>query len=321
MRGGGQEQPVLAPFGQRPRRDRAVAVHRVAAEPGDAGRARGRDMVRLVHDEDVEGVPPRRARLPDVGEHVSQQPLGAQRRQPRHGHDDAREQPERVGVQPVAASHAGHQLAVDDLEFQAELLPHLVLPLQRQARRADDDHRPGAVPQQQFLEDQARLDGLAEAHVVSEQQVRPRGLQRAPQRLELVGLDVRPAAERRLEGVAVRRGDRAPADGVHEGGERVRVVEAVRADRLRQALVGGYGVPDLELPHHREFLAQPVLFERLQLHHMGEAGLAFVGGAARQALGAHVGDGPGGAADVDDLALLRQGRHERLRGRSRRSVR
>ena len=124
--------------------------------------------------------------------------------------------------------------------------------------------RPGAVPQQQLLDDQARLDRLAEAHVVGEQQVRPRGLQGAAQRLELVGLDVRAAAERRLEGVAVRRGDRAPAHGVHEGGERVRVVEAVRADRLRQALVRGDGVADLELPHDREFLAQAVLFQGLQ---------------------------------------------------------
>ena len=113
--------------------------------------------------------------------------------------DHPREQPERVGVQPVAAPHLGHQLAVDDLEFQAELLPHLVLPLQRQARRAHDDHRPGAVPQQQLLDDQAGLDRLAQAHVVGQQQVGPRGLQGAAQRLELVGLDVRAAAERRLE--------------------------------------------------------------------------------------------------------------------------
>jgi hypothetical protein len=51
------------------------------------------------------------------------------------------------------------------------------------------------VPQQQLLHDQAGLDGLAEADVVGEQQVRPRGLQGAAQRLQLVGLDVRAAAE------------------------------------------------------------------------------------------------------------------------------
>ena len=59
----------------------------------------------------------------------------------------------------------------------------------------------GTVPQQQLLDDQAGLDRLAQADVVGEQQVGPRGLQRAAQRLELVGLDVRAAAERRLVGV------------------------------------------------------------------------------------------------------------------------
>ena len=66
--------------------------------------------------------------------------------------------------------------------------------------------------------------------------------------------------------------------------------------------------------------AEPVLLEGLQLDDVGEAGLAFVGRAARQALRAHVGDGPGGAADVDDLAPLRQRRHERRGARRAASV-
>ena len=117
------------------------------------------------------------------------------------------------------------------------------------------------MPQQQLLHDQAGLDGLAEAHVVGEQQVRPRGLQGAAQRLQLVGLDVRAAAERGLERVPVRRRDRAPADGIHERGERVRVVEPVRADRLGQALVRGDGLAHLQLPDDRELLAEAVLLQ------------------------------------------------------------
>ena len=170
---------------------------------------------------------------------------------------------------------------------------------------------PGAVPQQQLLDDQAGLDGLAQAHVVGEQQVRPRGLQGAAQRLELVGLDVRAAAERRLERVPVRRRDRAPPHGVDERGERVRVVEAVGADRLGQALVRGDGLAHLQLPDDRELLAEAVLVERLQPDDVGEARLGLVGGAAGQALGPHVGDGPGRAPDVDDLSLLREGRNVR----------
>ncbi len=167
------------------------------------------------------------------------------------------------------------------------------------------------MPQQQLLDDQAGLDGLAEADVIGEQQVRPRGLQGAAQRLKLVGLDVRAAAERGLEGVPVRRGDRAPADGVDEGGERVRVVEAIGADRLGKALVRGDGLADLKLPDDRELLAEPVLFKGLQPDHVGEARFSLVGRAAGQALGSHIGDGPGGAPDIDDLSLLREGRNVR----------
>ena len=52
---------MLALLRERPRRDRAVAVDRVAAAAGDADGLDGRDVVSLVHDEDVEGEPPRRA--------------------------------------------------------------------------------------------------------------------------------------------------------------------------------------------------------------------------------------------------------------------
>ncbi len=64
VRGGGQEQPVLALLRERPGGDRPLAVDRVAAEPGGGGRARGRDVVRLVHDEHVERVPARGSSCP-----------------------------------------------------------------------------------------------------------------------------------------------------------------------------------------------------------------------------------------------------------------
>jgi hypothetical protein len=81
--------------------------------------------------------------------------------------------------------------------------------------------------------------------------------QSTPEWFQLVSLDVRAAAERRLERVPVRRGDRAPADGVDKGGRRIRVVEAIGADRPGKAL------------------------------------------------GTHIGHGPGGAPDADDLPLFR----------------
>ncbi|WP_308117055.1 hypothetical protein, partial [Streptomyces guryensis] len=51
---------------------------------------------------------------------------------------------------------------------------------------------------------QADLDGLAETHVVGEQQVRPGRLQCPVQWLQLVCLGVRAATERGLVGVGVR---------------------------------------------------------------------------------------------------------------------
>ena len=48
----------------------------------------------------------------------------------------------------------------------SEPIVHFGLPLQTQARRADDQHGPRAVTQQQFLDDEACLNRLAEPHVV-----------------------------------------------------------------------------------------------------------------------------------------------------------
>ena len=110
---------------------------------------------------------------------------------------------------------------------QAELVPHLVAPLQRQAGRADDQHRPGPVPQHQLLHDQAGLDRLAQPDVVGDQQVGPRHGQRPDHRVELIVLDLDTGAERRLQHGLVRRGDRAPAHRVQEGVQLGRVVEAV----------------------------------------------------------------------------------------------
>ena len=202
VRGRGQEQPVLTSLGQLPRRDRALAVHGVAAAAdrravGLAGATWCASSTTSTSNAN------RRALLScptwpytsrssrwarSVGSHAI---VTITRGNSRNG----------LAFRPWLRRTCGHQLAVDDHEVEAELLAHLVLPLQRQARRADDDHRAGPVPQQQLLDDQPGLDGLAEADVVGQQQVRPRGLQGPAQRLELVGLDVRAAAERRLVGV------------------------------------------------------------------------------------------------------------------------
>ena len=65
------------------------------------------------------------------------------------------------------------------MKVQTEFVVHLVLPLQGEAGRADDDDSARAVTKQEFLDDHACLDGLTEADVVGEEQVGTGRAQRA----------------------------------------------------------------------------------------------------------------------------------------------
>ena len=223
-------------------------------------------------------------------------------------------QPQRVGGQAVGAPVGGHARGVHDDEVQAELLAHLVAPLQGQARRAHDDDRAGPVAQEELLDDQARLDGLAQADVVGQQQIGARGRERPAQRLELVGLQGGARAEGGLEGLGVGRGDGAPAHGVDEGTQGVGVVEVVGGDGLRQAPVRDHRVTDLKFPDDAQFLAHAVLVEGLEGDDVLEEGAAVVGRAAGQTLGLDLGDGPDGAPDLDDLTRLGRRRGTRCCG-------
>lgn len=133
----------------------------------------------FIDDEYVEGEPLAQLGVLGLGVDVAQQALAAHLRQPCHGHDHPWVQLEGVGVQAVGAAYLGHQFAVDNDELQAELVPHLVLPFQRQAWRAHDHCGAGTMPQEQFLHDQACLNGFAQSDVIGQQEVRPRAGQRA----------------------------------------------------------------------------------------------------------------------------------------------
>ena len=96
-----------------------------------------------------------------------------------------------------------------------ELLPHLVAPLKAQRGRRQDQHALDAPPQQEFAQDQAGLDRLAEADVVGDQQVDARHAQCLEQRHELEVLDLHGAVEgardRQRGRAARRRRDRGTA--------------------------------------------------------------------------------------------------------------
>jgi hypothetical protein len=163
----------------------------------------------------------------------------------------------------VAAPELVELGGVDDREMQAELLRHLVLPLQHQARRADYHDPLGPVPEQEFQRDQARLDRLAQAHVVGQQQVHARGLDGTGDRFQLVRLDDHTGTQRRLQGVHLGGGHRGPADRVEEGRQSLRRVEACFCN-LRQRSPGQDAAAGLDLPDHRERVAVPAVFDALQ---------------------------------------------------------
>jgi hypothetical protein len=124
--------------------------------------ARGRDVVGLVDDQEVEaarerGLPLGWQRLAEE----AQRPLALE--EVDRG-DEPREVRPRVHVEPALGGAARFMsLAVDDAELEAELVAHLVAPLELEPRGADHEHAARAVAQDELLDDEAGLDGLAEA--------------------------------------------------------------------------------------------------------------------------------------------------------------
>ncbi len=296
VRSGGQEQPVLAVGGELADDLGAQRVHGVLA-PG-----RGRTGVHLVHDQQVEG--PRITR--DRRQHVAQQPSRPVTLEPIDTHDQPREVRPRVGVEAAGPAQLLQQRAVDDPELHAELVAHLVAPLQGQPRRADDQHRSGPMAKHELLHDQPRLDRLAQADVVGDEEVGTGHRQRPHDWVELILLDLDAGAEGRLQHGRVRRGDRAPPHGVEEGVEVAGRVETARGIRQCMPLVGGGA--RLQLPHNTEPLVTGVVLNAHQAHYMGclssEVGISR---ASHTAL-ADVGHHPRAVPDGHHLANGRQRR-------------
>ena len=89
-------------------------------------------------------------------------------------------------VHPQPAAQALGSLAVHHLELQRELLPQLFPPLPAQRGWREDEDALDTAPEQELREDQPRLDGLAEADVVGDEQADSRHAQRLQERHELV---------------------------------------------------------------------------------------------------------------------------------------
>ena len=292
VRGRREEKPVFAVRRQGTDRLGAERVGRVLA-----ARLRGA-RVHLVHDEQIEG-----ARvLGHRGEDLAEQPHRAVPLEPVHADDQQRVVRPWVGVQAAGPAQLLEQGGVDDAEVEAELVAHLVPPLQREAGRADDQHRPGPVPQRQLLHHEAGFHGLPQANVVGDEQVRAWHGESPDHRVELVVGDAHARPERRLEHGLVGGGDRAPAHRVEEGVELAGVIEPVGGVG-EGVLVVGDRAP-LQLPDHAELLVAGVILDADQGDDVGRAagdGSGLRGKAARR----DAGDDPDPVADGDKLSFGR----------------
>ena len=148
-----------------------------------------------------------------------------------------------------------------ELRFEVELLRQLPLPLLRQVRRAEHRDPADLAAIEQLARDEARLDGLADAHVVGDEQahrVEPEGHH---QRHELVGPgldgDAAEAAERAGGGAGreTRRVAQPPARGevpeVFPAGQ----PERRRFDRLhRRQQAGDLLVEPADGTEHQQFV-------------------------------------------------------------------
>ena len=92
--------------------------------------------------------------------------------------DDPVERPPRIRVHAELASCKVRPMAIHHFEPQRELLPQLVTPLPAERSRGEHQDAPDPPPDQQLGQNQTGFDGLAEPHVVGEQQVDARHAKR-----------------------------------------------------------------------------------------------------------------------------------------------
>ena len=281
VRGRAEEEAVVEAGREIADGVRDLAVDRVAAAGGRRG------DVGLVEDE--QALLGARAEVLAQGLAV----LGAAQERVRD--DEAVMGGPRVHAEAALLAALRDELSRHHLEVETEAAAHLALPLKADGRGAGDEDEVGLLAEDQLLEDEAGLDRLSEAHVIGDEEVGARELERLHQRGELMGHVFDARAERRLEARGVCRAHRVPAQRVEVRAEVGRRVEAI--DRAEGV---GLGLDDLgaelEIPEDVEGAAGIVVVEADEVDERGLVALAR----------AHVLDEPLAMARADDLAGARQ---------------
>ena len=93
----------------------------------------------------------------------------------------------------------GNKGAVDDREPQPEPRLKFIRPLPKHRGRRRNDDKVDPTPQQQFAQDEAGFDRLAEADIIGDQQIDPRKYERFAQRFELIRVEADARPERCLK--------------------------------------------------------------------------------------------------------------------------
>ena len=108
------------------------------------------------------------------------------------------------------------------------------------------ENLPGAVPDDEFERHHPGLDGLAQAHVIGDQQVHPWHLDGPHHRIKLVVLDVDAGTKRGLDVPHVSRRRSTPAHGIEKG---VELVGRIEAGGIGQGDLLDHPGPRLKLPN------------------------------------------------------------------------
>ena len=195
-------------------------------------------------------------------------------------------------AEAAQAPQLANALAIDDVEGEAELALQLVLPLVRHGGRRRDDDQVDAASQQQLARDQARLDRLAEADVVGDQQVDARQPQRLAQRQQLVGVEPDAGTERGLQKIAVGSRGGAPTNCAQVRRKNLRTVRAATPD-VGPSILWQDGGANLRVPQDLDLLALGII---------GDAGEP--GGDERRLGVVHGLDEPRPASHFDKNPLL-----------------
>ena len=101
--------------------------------------------------------------------------------------------------------------AVEDFESEAEAIFEFGLPLIEHRGRAGDDNVLDAFAKEEFGGNEPGFDGFAEADVVGDEEIDAGQAESLAEGLELIGVELDPGSERRLEEAGIGRGDTMPA--------------------------------------------------------------------------------------------------------------